>query len=361
MDAISPNMPRAAVAARPLARAIALACALGWLALAAGWAGAECPAPPPADVWLISSRQASLADCRRNQSLDVRQLDADGNWQRRELEAPWIEPVLGGRTIIHIHGYNTDVDDAPQHGLWVREQLAKAHPESLPARWIIWSWPSERATGAPLSDLRLKADLAEEHAVFLARWLEQVPPDQRVSLMGHSYGARMATAALHLLAGGTIEELALTEPACGGPSCPVRLALTGAALDDDWLLPDRRHGLALDPAEHVLIVVNPFDAVLKVYPRLWGHRGPLALGSRGLRETPELALLCNRITEWDVGNWVGKGHLSSRYLAVPAVSRGLALFLAPACGPAVATEHPPPLARAKTAGISRRSTRPAPN
>lgn len=326
-----PRAPRGSRAPGPGALALGLArtvVALVWLGLGASLpAMADEVSAPGAGIWLVSSRKVP-ADCASPPdptTLCVARRTGPGQWQPETLET--LAAALAGDTaLVQIHGNNTTADDAPGHGLWIREQLFQARGGCLPGQWVIWSWPSDRLPGSIRNNVRVKADVAEWHAWYLAWWLGTLDETSRVGLLGHSYGARMATAAMHLIGGGSIEGVAAPLPP-DQATPPARLALTGAALDDDWLVPGRRHGLALTASEQTLVVTNPADSVLKLYPRLYGRGGPLALGSWGVRREAGVCLPLARLVEWDVSSWVGAGHVSKRYLMVPQVARCVADFL----------------------------------
>ncbi len=276
-------------------------------------------------IWLVSTR------CARSPR------DFDG-WQAWRYDGQHWQPVAvtnvcgahapGAVCWSYIHGNNNTAEDAAEHGLWVLEQLVQASPLGAPDSFVIWSWPSEREPGKVRDNVQIKADVAEQQAPYLVQFLDRLGPQVRVGLVGHSYGARLATAALHVAAGGSISSIPLGS--CAPTRLgPVRLAMTGAALDFDWLVPGRRHGRALAASEEILVVTNPADSVLRLYPRLFGRGGPPALGAVGSAVPPEQFGMAHKLFHWNVGHLVGAGHLSRRYLGTPPVAEGIAGFL---CG-----------------------------
>ena len=64
-------------------------------------------------------------------------------------------------------------------------------------------------------------------------------------------------------------------------AAPLRALMVAAAIDDDSLAADGTYNLALSQVESMLVVRNGCDKVLKWYPRIYGRRGPEALGYAG--------------------------------------------------------------------------------
>lgn len=316
------------------------------------------PSLPTGGIWLVSSREPAVCDAA---PCALRYARFDGaNWHQATHEEFLAAQRTCRRTFVSIHGYNTEPDEACEHGLWTYEQLARWWPQPVSGSFVIWSWPSDREQMPLLEDIRQKAVLAEIQGFQLACWLRRLCPGSEVAIAGHSYGARLATAALHLRGGGTLSGIDALPPcdACGqvaaggvahtegersadvkpgettedncrcGARLRLRLVLTGAALDSHWVLPSGRHGRALSQTQRTLVVFNPSDAALRLYPRLFGKPGPPALGATGV--PPESARCPERmrVFEWNISAWIGKAHVSRRYYSVPLVACRIAEFLA---------------------------------
>ena len=155
---------------------------------------------------------------------------------------------------------------------------------------------------------------------YLARWLDRLKPDVPVSLVGHSFGPRVITGALHLLAGGQVagESLPASTAAAwsGGKRNPVRAVLLAAAIDADALATGGSNGLALSLVEQMLITCNRCDWVLRRYPRLEGC-GPQAMGAVG----PCLNDGAEKVEVVDTSGAVGRIHDLRRYCAALNVCR----------------------------------------
>jgi len=176
-----------------------------------------------------------------------------------------------------------------------------------------------------LRDVRQKAVYADAQCYYLARVLDRIDPDVSTGLVGFSYGARVITGALHLLAGGSLKGRALAEPT-SADRIPYRAALLAPALDADSLVPGRRNGLALTQVERVLITVNRCDPILKLYPLVdkcncheaMGYTGPAGLNRLGpARELIELV---------DVSCTVDGRHGWRFYFGDPSLRRRTARF-----------------------------------
>ena len=102
--------------------------------------------------------------------------------------------------------------------------------------------------------------------VWAGSW-PSFPNEQRVSLLAYSYGARIATGALHLLEGGQLSGRALASP--DGRAFHVRLVMLAAALHNYWLRPGGYHDMAVSHIDYLLNLYNCCDPVLKRYPLLY--------------------------------------------------------------------------------------------
>jgi len=279
-------------------------------------------------VWLINTRCAPRSGRLdwASESITYRRLQADRRW----LPADGDELFLGGDrpvpTTIFIHGNRTSGSQAVSDGMRIYRRIQREVPER-PFRLVIWSWPSERVRGGIRRDIRVKASQSDAQGYYLAECLRRVSPNVPVSLIGYSFGARVITSALHLLAGGQVAGRRLPDdvgrelPA--PEQAPLRRAiLVAAAVDADWLLPGRRNGLALSQVDRLLITKNGRDPVLRWYPLTCGRRGPEALGFAGLAG----CWLDERIELLNVSCSVGRFHDWARYLTSMGLRRRLAWY-----------------------------------
>jgi hypothetical protein len=300
-------MNRSSVPPATTALAIAVLVLLPW-----GAADAE-------QVGLVSTRAAPVCDPRADsfQRLRYWELEEGTHW------APVDEQVFLGRgdpkipTTIFIHGNRSDRNDAVRDGFAVLRVLASAGSDE-PFRFVIWSWPADQVSKRPRPDLQVKAAYSDVQSYYLARCVSRMDPEVSISMIGYSYGARVITGAMELLAGGTIAGLRLDEP----PEIRtgrMRAVLVAAAIDNDWLLPGRRNGEALDLLDKLLVTRNPCDPALKWYPCLYGRRGPNALGYTGPACPSALGPDLKKIELLDVAQSVGENHSWYHYLAAAAL------------------------------------------
>jgi hypothetical protein len=173
----------------------------------------------------------------------------------------------------------------------------------------------------------------------LARFLQAFPTDSRVCLLGQSYGARVSAAALHLLAGGALNdrrgdpEVRLASLRC---DLHLRAVMLAAASDRNWLDPGKRFDRALDGCEAILNLYNRRDEALFLYPFLFqsGHRN--AMGRVGLKnqDLARLSARAAKYAEHDVHDILGTEHTLLDAVANPDIARRIAPYVwAPDPGP----------------------------
>jgi hypothetical protein len=286
-------------------------------------------------VWLVSTRSAPRCGDLEAERGQVRfwRLDdvAPCRWIAADAEAFCKSADPATPTVIFIHGYDNDADSAVQEG-WDVYCRMKEQAGERPFRLVVWSWPTERMLRRPRKDVQLKTCYSDIDSYYLAGLLRDIPPGSQISLVGFSLGARVATGSLQLLAGGQVAGRHLPAAAAGQADRPaphIRAVLIGAALDADALLPGHSDGLALSLVEQALVTRNGCDRALRFYPRIYGRRGPDAMGFVG-------PLGCSKLETIDVACSVGRQHAWVRYSIAPELTRRLGwyMFLEPPKSPA---------------------------
>jgi hypothetical protein len=251
------------------------------------------------DVWLVSVRQWN--HCGKPIPMDF------WRWRGRRFIVSTHEEFLasdvpGRTTCFWIHGWRTSAEVAKSDGLRVYERIAGQ--ASCPFRMVIWSWPSEQ-TRSLREDARHKAWLSDVGAYPLATLIDHIDHRVPVGLVGFSRGARMATGALHLLGGGQLEGYRLDHRAH-----PKRVAmnavLLAGALDNFALAVGQKNSEALGQVGEMLVMVNRDDLVLKLYPYIWGWKGPEAIGNTGA--AGNLGPHHHRLAQMKVDHIVGRRH-----------------------------------------------------
>jgi hypothetical protein len=217
--------------------------------------------------------------------------------------------------VVYVHGNRVDSHEAAGEGRYVYRLLTSQIDDPISVRFVIWSWPSAQVQGQ-LRDVRVKAERTDLGGYCLGWFLSQLPEQQRVSLLGYSFGARIATGAMHLVGGGELAGRALTRHASAGPRAHV--VLLAAALHNNWLHPGCYHGQALAHIDYLLNLYDCCDPVLKRYPLLYKGSRTQALGFTGMH-TGGLGPIASSIEQRDVCDVVERSHAAIHYFA----NRGL--------------------------------------
>jgi hypothetical protein len=267
--------------------------------------------------------------------LDCQRLDpaagGAGRWTQiawRDVLADFDAPMA---TIVYVHGNRVECGEDKAEGLSFYRAMAHRRAGGAPMRFIVWSWPSGKVPGL-VRAYQVKAARTRLVSWQLAWAIDETPADAPVALVGYSYGARVVTGALHLIAGGQLSGLQLQT---GGrtDSRPLRAALVAAALDANWLRPGGYHGRALDQVDQLLLINNQLDPAMRFYHlalegrmRPLGYAGPLGIaGHDGY---------ASRVRSIDVTSAVGRHHALAEYLSassqVGRVLEQVAQFAPPA-------------------------------
>jgi hypothetical protein len=235
-------------------------------------------------------------------------------WQPSNLDS-YLAFDAAVPTLIFVHGNQITPSDARREGLAVYRKVMHYGSDGPPIRFVIFSWPSSRVGGL-LRDVRVKATRTDPAGCQLAWLLDQMPAETPVTLVGFSYGARIITAGLHILAGGHLGHLHLAEPVHPQRS-PVNVVLMGSALHAHWLGEGQYHGLAMTQVNQMLLVNNCSDLAMRYYHLAFPGRGrPQALGLRGpTRMSSEHRM---KVQMRDVSRY-GSQHNLFLYLCDPVV------------------------------------------
>jgi hypothetical protein len=264
------------------------------------------------EFWVISTRHIDEVPCYALPSqLEIHQLDC-GKWRRRSTEEFSASHAYPFATIFYVHGNRYTAQDAVERGWMIYRTLCSGNQARLPFRFVLWSWPSDRIPGA-LEDVRVKAERTDLEGLYLGTVVSRMPPDALVSFHGYSFGTRVISGALHLLAGGALEGRRLA-PEFLAPRTPVRAALLAPAFHNTWLLPGALHALALTQVERMFVLYNPLDPVLRRYRLISPTSDPQALGATGLVGLDRLGPLAERVHQYDVSAEAGRTHDERRYL-----------------------------------------------
>ncbi|MCA9055567.1 MAG: hypothetical protein KDA75_17115 [Planctomycetaceae bacterium] len=278
---------------------------------------------PGVRYWIVSSRQSPQEIPRVHCGhLCVYERRCDGSLCPSGLAALTSQLQPGAPVLLFMHGSyvswedNLIQSDATWH--WIR----RACPDR-PLNVIFFTWPSDR-TRCLLAPCELKRQgfEAETNAFYVASLLGYLPDCHPYCLVGHSYGARMTMATLHLAGGGDLQGMRF-----GGSVGRKRLraVLAAGALDHNWLNDGGRYERALCRAECVLNLRNRHDLVLKGYPLLRPLLSRRAIGASGVTFFDRRQQTCTcRIENFDVTGIIDAGHFWPHYYESPQLAQMIA-------------------------------------
>jgi hypothetical protein len=238
-------------------------------------------------------------------------------WQRGDLQSFLaFNPTVP--TVIFVHGNQITPGDAKCEGLAVYHHMILHGCDAPPIRFVIFSWPSSKIDGL-LRDIRVKAARTGPAGCQLAWLIDQLPAETPISFVGFSFGARIITGGLHILAGGSLGgQCRLSEHI--HPNRPqMSVILMASALHSYWLAEGQYHGLAMTQVSKMCLVNNCDDNAMKYYDFIEpGFGGPQALGLCG--PTCIGRDYARKIMNRDVSCYVGSEHLLMLYLCAPGDS-----------------------------------------
>jgi len=274
--------------------------------------------------WIASSwkcRQTAPHACSCG-DLEYYYRDSSGSTQLLNRDAFHASLAPGTPVCIVVHGSFTNwkglCEDCGPVFRWLRG-AAPARPLAV----LFYTWPSSGPiTYEPHIDVAILGMRASFNSVYLGDLIAHIPPGHPICLIGHSHGARMAAAALHLLGGGVVEDARLNylPPA----DQRIRSVLIAAAMDHHWMDPGQRFGMALCRAECLLYMRNDHDIVLTFYPlrRVFSRR---ALGEKGLsqRDRDRLGYLNAKVVQLDVTHIIQSGHMWNNYYIHPELAAAI--------------------------------------
>lgn len=294
------------------------------VAPAANAASVRGPCDP--DYWIVSARCCEQQlRCGQNCEFAVYRFDGPG-CRTSSLSELYGSLQPGVPVCFMVHGsfvlWDSMLRDSAETYRWLRN----AAPER-PVQMVFFTWPSDaRYTLIPASvdacDARRLGRLAELNSLYLAELVSHVPEANPVCLMGHSHGARMVSATLHLLGGGLVQGFYFA----GAQQYRqrIRTVLAAAAMDHDWFNPGERFEMALCRTESMIHFRNRHDLPLVFHPTHHLFATP-ALGRVGITESDHWSLgqTSCRVSECDVTDLIGLGHVWSHYYNQPAIASAM--------------------------------------
>lgn len=312
-----------AVTLRPaplvLTHALLAACSL-FAVFTAGVKAAEGETSCDPDVWVVSTRCLG-GTCRMPEEprFGVERLGPTAGgcrqWQQAELGELLADPSRP--LAIFIHGNRYDPASAKQQGLAIARRLARFSPTGVPARTVVFSWPSEKQ-GLLLADGRTKYQRCYSDAHYLAALLAMVDPNQPVAIVGYSFGGLIVMEALD-----TLCETQDVHLPCGAGSLlcrqgPLHLVLVAPAVRSDAFAPHGPYRESLACVDRLTLVINTRDDALRFFHLLDKRLDVPALGQVGMPSRWAAGETAFRMT--DAASIIGRRHSLLRYLESATLS-----------------------------------------
>jgi hypothetical protein len=277
---------------------------------------------PQDEIMLVNVRglggrcdAAMMADRVRVESYQITDESSGRRWETADVELlRAADPSTA--TLIFVHGNKITPGYAKREGLSVYRRIVRQSTADTPIRFVVFSWPSSQASG-PLRDVRIKAGRTNAAGCQLAWLVDQLPAETPVSMVGYSFGARIVTGALHVLGGGTLAGRSLPELQQADRP-PMNAVLISAATNADWLCSGHCHGEAMALVGEMSLLNNRQDRAMQYYHLSTTHGHPQGMGLCGPTcIEPEWA---SKITNRDLGRYVGSSHELFCYLSAPGVA-----------------------------------------
>ena len=280
--------------------------------------------------WVVSSRglPQSVGNCGSGH-LGYFERRPDGSLDRTSRDAMAGQLIPGVPICIFIHGSFVTAASHKRESAQTYDWIRRPAPH-VPLQVLFYTWPSEARHNnlASLNSVAVnqRGYWAETNAFYLCDLIAHLPRECPICLVGHSHGARVAVAALHLIAGGRIAGRAY-----GGETGVGRrynAVLAAGAFDRHWLNPGERYDFAVCQAERILNLVNRTDAALHFYhlSRPFARR---AIGATGLTrwDRHRLGALGNKVIDSDVTRAVRLGHFWPNYYEQPMLADRIASYV----------------------------------
>lgn len=262
-------------------------------------------------LWVVCTRHLGCSAVTEELPDYRVQYFAQGAWHPSETPKFLKHDDPSLPTVVFVHGNRYSTSDAIQSGWEAYHALTRKLPEGQHVRFVVWSWPSDK-DGGPIRDARAKVSRTLVEGYYLARLITRINPNVPTSVVGYSFGGRVALGAIHLTGGGQLAGRVLPEMH-EGEAAMFRVALLAAGAEDDGLMPGARFEMAMSRTDHLLNLYNPCDPVLKRYRVVSKCEKPIAMGYTGVYGTSQLSGADARITERDVSGVVGKSHNEDGY------------------------------------------------
>ena len=276
-------------------------------------------------MWFVSTHRCPQSFCGRCPQFcpDVARYENCVGYRSSNLHelAAGLEP--GVPVCIVIHGSFVDMPSACKEAVSTWKWLRCASMGQR-MQMIYLSWPSFRKLSLLAAfDVNQLGRRAARNGFYLADLIQHLPPESPICLIGHSHGTRVAAAGLHLLAGGSVQDMC--HPYARANGRMIRTVFTASAIDHDWLNPGHRYDRALFSTQCLLNMRNCRDRALKLYPLRLPliARRPMGLSGLSRTDRHRLGRRGRKVVDYDVSRAVGPAHLWPYYFSNPGLAMAM--------------------------------------
>ncbi|QDT26588.1 alpha/beta hydrolase [Gimesia panareensis] len=280
---------------------------------------------PDINYWVVSSRCCPQKSncCCPSCEFDVYHSAEAGQVTEQSMESMLQSLDPNAPICIMVHGSLVKWEDVLLDSYNTYLWLKAAAPQK-PLNVIFFSWPSDDTPTKIIPvDVHILGKRAEFNGHYLAQLIAALPPHHQISLLGHSHGARLVASTMHLIGGGSIQGISLSD--CGIHICchcrHFRIVFAAAAFNHNWLNPGERYGCGLNCTDCLVNLRNHKDRVLLLYPVLApASRRALARTGFTWMDRRKLGEDTNRVNDIDVSDCVGAGHMFPNYYSHPEIA-----------------------------------------
>lgn len=237
-----------------------------------------------------------------------------GNGYRTSSYSEMLSRLEPGVPIcIMAHGSFVDTLSASRESSYTYHWIRSAAGNQR-MQMIYFHWPSYRALSPLIQlDTNQLGRQAARNGFYLAELISALPPESPVAILGHSHGSRVASSALHLMAGGTVQGYRHRNVGTNGR--PIRTVFFAAAIDHHWFNPGEKYDRALSSTQGILNLKNCSDPALAIYPfrlPLLTRRpmGALGMTNGDRRRTGPQS---QKVLDFEVSEEIGSSHLWPYY------------------------------------------------
>ncbi len=148
------------------------------------------------EIWLINARGLEGVGSFSSDQLDYLQ-HVNGCWNAPVGQEGFCQTVSQAQmpTVVFVHGYQTDLNDAQLRGLQVYRNIFQNACRCGSIRFVIWAWKSEKELCRPIQDFTMKSRRADQLGDVFALNLNLVG-NQPLIVVCYSLGTQVVVSGL---------------------------------------------------------------------------------------------------------------------------------------------------------------------